>query len=332
MNKFFKGVLILLIPLVIIFITYLILDPFNLSHSNFLKTKCMNQQAFEVVKMNHFMEYSSSVTYNSYLFGNSKCNVFKQGEWGKQIGDESKVEMANLGSPGERILHIRNKLKYIEKKGLPIDNVLLILDKKILANSDGKYLYGPVYMHHSLSNGTWKGENIVEGFSYFMNDYYFMKYFTKVAGYDTEDNKIVVLRGTDKPFEKLPTSFETSYYSDFDEDINKDSIGHLNKQMFKEWEYLDWNTEVSKLDRRLLKEIAEIFERNNTNYKIVFGPLYYENKIADKNIEVFKELFDSNRVWDFSGQKKYQNNPMYWYDTDHYRTTISNEILSTIYH
>ena len=81
----------------------------------------------------------------------------------------------------------------------------------------------------------------------------------------------------------------------------------------------------------LLENIHSIFKKHNSDVRIVISPLYNQKKLNEKDLAYLKNLFGTERVFDFSGINKITNDYNNYYEASHYRPHVSRELMEIIY-
>ena len=81
----------------------------------------------------------------------------------------------------------------------------------------------------------------------------------------------------------------------------------------------------------MLQEIFDIFTKHKTNYKVIINPLYDQVKFNNQDLNYLIQLFGKDKVFDFSGVNKFTNDYKNYYETEHYRPTVANEVMKEIY-
>jgi len=123
----------------------------------------------------------------------------------------------------------------------------------------------------------------------------------------------------------------------FDEEINTDSTNYYTAKINQGVFYKRTKStsdpiaisQTSQLD--LLREIKAVFDRHNTNYKIVISPLYDQKTLDEKSLNILNTIFGTSNVYDFSGINNYTSNIANYYETSHYRPRVARDILNKIY-
>lgn len=315
MKRLFKNIVLLLLPLLLLFVSFLIFDPFSILHRHLVAFKSVTQEAYDITKMDACSKLNLK-NYNSFVFGNSKCNGFKAASWKAKLSQGDSI--LNFSSPGENISHITNKIKFIQEQESDIDNVLIVLDDNIFKNHKGKYLKGPVYLHHFISTDKTKWNNIDKGFGYFVNDFYFVKYFKKCLNINTASNNFILL-GKEKNQRRYNHALEI--ISKTEKTSNAIFIDTIKQTNFV----------AHKKDSLKLINLKNTFEQEDTDFKIVIGP-YYNNTHFSKNLKrLLNNIFGKENVYDFSKTNKFIDEPNYWIDNVHFTSEVGDQILDSIY-
>lgn len=88
---------------------------------------------------------------------------------------------------------------------------------------------------------------------------------------------------------------------------------------------------IAEAQKIMLQEIFDIFNKHQTNYKVIINPLYNQVKLNQEDLKYLIRLFGKDKVFDFSGVNKFTNDYKNYYETEHYRPTVANEVLNEIY-
>lgn len=336
MKKFILRLLLLFSPLLFLFGAFLFFDPFAMygPPSSFTIAESMNDDA---QTFRTFDTYNDSLQYNAFILGNSKTLAILSTDWKKQIGDDTRV--FKFGSPGESILNMRKKLEYAILKGNNIDHVLLLLDNKILKNTDNtnKEFTGPVYLKGHKSSYHNKLDYLGTGFYYYLYDGYFRKQLNYLkrsnhtASMQTSPNWDLIENVMHREeFELLNRSNEFFRW-DTEQQILNDSAAWVQSLPKMNGDTKNYNQVLDQRDIAHLKAIKDMFDKYQTKYKIVFGPEYDCIKLDGKVKEEFIAIFGYLNVFDFSADTAYCNNPYNFYEPNHYRPIVGKKMLERIY-
>lgn len=91
---------------------------------------------------------------------------------------------------------------------------------------------------------------------------------------------------------------------------------------YREGERFLWETQTE-----LLKEIDQICRKHNTSVKIIISPDYNQISINPADVEILKDIFGYENVFDFSGINEYTNDIHNYYERGHYRPILGARLL-----
>ena len=81
----------------------------------------------------------------------------------------------------------------------------------------------------------------------------------------------------------------------------------------------------------MLEDIKTIFDKHNTNYKIVISPLYDQKKLNPMDLKLLQNIFGEQNIFDYSGINEITNDFHNYYETSHYRKKVGDRIMNEIY-
>jgi len=81
----------------------------------------------------------------------------------------------------------------------------------------------------------------------------------------------------------------------------------------------------------LLNDMASIFHKQKTDYRIVISPLYDQLKLNAGDLETLRRIFGTENVYDFSGINEITKDYHNYYENSHYRPHVCTSILDEIY-
>jgi hypothetical protein len=318
-------------------ISYFVFDPFQVlySYDSYFSNK-------EVIKLGKNKDFISTTTfvnninrkkisYDSFLFGNSRSIFYETADWKKHIGGESKCY--HFDANGEGLFAISKKIELIKKEGLRLKHVLLFLDYKTLTQTKpatGNHLF--VMTPTLLNNENFFNFHITFLRTYlkpkFLMGYLDYKLFKKLRPY--------MLKG--QIFEDNPVEYDVETNEvkfDYFEQLIASNQYYTPERMAVFYQRDSLETEhpaiIGPKQKNILQKIHKIFERDSTDYNIIIHPLYDQKKLSQEDINYLRQLFGENRVFDFSGindiTKDYNN----YYEQSHYRPHIARKILDEIY-
>ena len=330
MKRFFRFCLLLCLPLLILVLIYVMIDPFKVIwHYD------VYYQSNDVVGLNrgyvsamHYSNHQKDYNYDSFIFGNSRSFAYHGEEWKKYIPESSVCYQFNAsgGSVGELL----GEVKFINKNGT-LKNALLILDRELLSRTEmGGILFA---MPPILKNGKGSLRFQIEYFNAFYSIGFLKAYI---------DYKISNIY---KPY---MGSFIINNKTNLDYDLtNNELFWDKQEQMIAEGNYYTAErvkvfddaqfpgkvSEIALNNERIemLREIKNIFDAQRTDYRIVISPIFDQIKINPSDLQCLNDIFGQNYVFDFSGVNKWTADYHNYYENSHYRTCVANEIMQIVY-
>ena len=118
-------------------------------------------------------------------------------------------------------------------------------------------------------------------------------------------------------FDKIDKKINENFYDEdkithFHESIRKGSVDQV----------------IGKKQKNILIELKNIFERHNTDVKIVINPLVTLEKFNDSDLKYLRVLFGKENVFDFSGENEITTNFYNYYEKTHYRLSCCLQDLT----
>lgn len=330
MKRFIRFCLLLCLPIILMFIFYIAIDPFKVvrhydvyyTTDNFVGLN----RGFVSAKHynNHYYEYN----YNSFIFGNSRSIAYYVEEWEKYIPKESVCYHfdANGGSVGETYYQI----KFINEHG-NINNALLIFDLDLLGRTEmqGILFSCPPFIKENKSLLSFYHQYFVSfydfEFFYAFLDYSIHKKYKPYMGFS--------INNPERAMEYNPIINELNWNNQ--EEIIGKGLYYTSERIdgFNNAQFTDTVSKsvLNEERKELLKGIKSIFDIQNTNYRIIISPIYNQVKINPADLQYLYDVFGKEYVFDFSGPNKWTSDYHNYYETSHYRPCVANEIMEIVY-
>lgn len=277
-----------------------------------------------------FLNQSKTIPYNAFIFGNSRSCFYQAEHWAQKI---KTPYIFHFDGWQESLLNIHHKLHFLDSRNSPIDHALLILDYSTLSGVEEQK--GHLFISHpAMSELSW---------------YQFHLEFFKTFAFSDFRNAFLDLKwsGKVKPYMKtqLIINDKPSYYQVKYNEIKNKGDDHLiatnpdsfyNARRLKIFYKRPEIPEIHKpiigpYQKKLLQEIKGIFDKKNTNYRLVISPLYNQKKLSESDIQYLKQLFGEAFVFDFSGKNKWTEDYRNYYETSHYLPQVANAVLDSVY-
>ncbi len=327
-SRLFRFFFIGLIPLIIISVLYIYLDPFKvLKHYNdFSNPYVISNRDYNSTTM--FINNKRKNKYNSFIFGSSRTLAFKPNSWRKYLSEKDNPFMFDASA--ESIYGIYAKLKYLDSTNVKINNAFILLCRDCtfnrITNDEGH-----LFIKHPATSRENKFVFQFEFFKAYLNpNFLFSLYSYKILG-------------VYKPFmagyienRKITSDSITNEMSIIDQEIeitqNRTAYYAKRREVFYErnGEKMDSTPRINNNAKFMVMEIKRILEKNKTNYKIVLSPLYEQIKFNSEDLLFLKNEFGNN-LYDFTGKNKFTDKITNYYEKSHFRPMVGDSILEIIY-
>lgn len=332
MISWLKNIAVFLIPVYVLVLTYLILDPFRVVgelEASKIGPVASSDDYYTVERFLHNLREKNS--YNTYVFGNSKTLAFSP----ESVCREVECSYFNFGAPGESIRNIRDKLKLILEQGQELNLALIVLDHKILINENNAHpdFKGPVYEHHpKVSQKSWI-EFHMSFLKYYVRDFFFYD-FIKWKFTNTWENSY---QGKiSRPESLLPSIYNPiqnfTFRTEAESRIRQSPTVYFEsvQSEMRRAEAGVYKTTLSDNQLNMLVEIRKIFIEQESDFCIILGPYWNKNRISKEIVLILKDVFGDERVFDFTGENRWNSDMHLWYESNHYRPEVGADILNDI--
>jgi len=265
--------------------------------------------------------------YDSYVFGSSKSHAFMTKEWGKYIKAKN---IFHFDANSEGLYGLYTKLKFIDKTGDSIKNVLIICDPfffEITSDADD-FLYKKdcKVTGSSVLSFQWVF------FKAFLSDGFFVSYFdySLFGKYrDYMHGQITEIK------DSIGIVSNDFYFYGTKMKLKEDSAGYYIQRNWMFYKRKDSafysDATIGSKQVSMLKEIKEIFNKYHTACKMIISPLYSEEYFNLTDKAKLQDIFGNEAVYDFSGKNSITTNVGNYYDQNHYKDFIGSQILKEIY-
>lgn len=333
MKKLFILLLKFFTPLLVVVAIYAWLDPFKViwHYNSFYEADTTLSLPLDkdYISTATYDNHYKTENYDSFIFGNSRSVLYQAAEWKKYIPASSKPY--HFDAAAETLYGICKKIQYIDSKNEKLNNVLLVFDHMVLGRD--KSQNGHLFAVSPQLTGY---ENIGDFHLQFLRTFFSYKF---LPGYI--DYKIT---GKVKPYMTKTTLRKEAFLYDYhtnemllttaEKEIADGTFytAERMKVFYKRDSVQTYATSVIKENqKKLLTEIARIFKKQGTNYKIVISPLYDQKKPDKADMAYLQTLFGSENIFDFSGINSITNDYRNYFESSHYRPHVATKILNEIY-
>lgn len=302
-------------------------DPFKVlrTYADFSKPVIVPNRDY--VSTETFIRNNPHYHYNSFIFGSSRTMAFKPARWKKYLPQDAEPFLFDASN--ESIYGIYTKIKWLDQQGIPLKNVLLLIchDRTFTHSSNVDshlYIKHPAVSGESMRDFQWlffkayiQPDFWIRFYGYQLLGYQsWMKGFIqeKPIFYDTRNNTIYM------PFqERLVSQHPDEYYKE------KKGVFYQRKG-----QKIDKSTIIEYRQEKMLQEIATIFKKHHTNYKIILSPLYEQVKFHPNDLAILQKLFPK-RVYDFTGKNGLTSFYQNYYEQSHFRTGVGDAVMKKVY-
>lgn len=329
MRRFLRKIALFFLPLVVLLVCYVILDPFKViwHYDNYrAHPDGVSLNRGFVSAMTYKQQYPT-YHYDSFILGNSRSLFYQVSEWKKHLPDSSVCY--HFSASGGSINGLYYQIKYIDDCGERLNNVLIILDHQILNKLDS---HGPYHATPPLLTGYRNWFSFHAGFIKTWCNIDFLRYWAEYK-----------MTGDFKDY--MNKHLENSEGYSYDPISNEESLSRndsliaagrfYDAHKIKEFSHYQ-HPAVSPIlltdeGMEVLSRIRDIFSRHHTSYRIVISPLYDQYKLNPEDEKSLKLIFGDDCVYNFSGVNRWTTDYHNYYEVSHYRPHVASEIMDSIY-
>jgi len=321
MKKFLINILLIIgIPFVLIFSLYWITDPFKINKPFSLDYYSDVNRDYLSTEL--FFLQNPKYHYNSFVFGSSRCSGINTYTWkyllNKNTHQKDTVSQFLFQAWSETIGGINQKIEYLDKNNIPVNNALILIDVVAAFRKNPVDVLG--IKHYKLS-----GQSKI----------LYQKLF--IQSYMSSPSEILASIKNmfkPKPIYQLDTvsndwikdnkyNFMTEPVRD--STLNKSKFG--NRPLEKQFAKKTITTEYFNI----LKNIKNIFDKHQTNYKIILTPTYDQIHINNEDLKILEQIFGADNVFNFSGKNYITEDKYNFMDIEHFDLIVGWWILNKIY-
>lgn len=338
-NKIYKFCLLSLLaalPVAAFIGIYIWLDPFRIIHT--YEPYFSDKDPMHVgwnksfISTDNFNRHYKKEKYDSYIFGSSRSINYLASDWRPHL--PANASIYHFDASSETLTGILYKIKYIKSKGLDIRNALIILDIELLSKQENRdnHLF---IQHPDLT----PGHDFLKFHITFFNVFR-QRAFLK-ALYDLKRHDF-------QPY-MVETGILTQHNPSYDPITNEerypamDSLIRISPEKYytaerlapfpknKEEILAPSYLETGSTSYNILCQIKENLG-NNCDYYIIVSPTIKLLKINASDLKALRQIFGTERVFDFSGKNKISEDYHSYYDNkSHSRPEICKILIDSIY-
>ncbi|WP_375238839.1 hypothetical protein [Aurantibacter sp.] len=326
MKRFIKKLSLFILPFIIIIIVIQFFDFFKIyaDYPDYFKNNRISKNR-TVIATKTFFKYKDSIPYNTFTFGNSRAQAYKNSSLIKHFGKKTKP--FHFDSDGESLYGIYKKIEFLSLNKANLTNVIIILDASTLSVTKQRNAY------NYINPPEFKDVSQFKFYSTFIQASSNIKLITALADYNifkTKRDYINKCILTVKYFDHYdPFTLDCSYNNEIA--LKKDSILYYKKDFSKRKSYIKPYIEPTKKHTDLFQKINRILKTNKSNYTIIVSPLYNQNPINKEYLTLLNDIFGFENVFDFSGKNQFTEHVGHYYEWSHYKPFLAEQLLDSIY-
>lgn len=332
MKKFVKYSIIFCLPFLLWVVTYIVTDPFKAlwHHKVYYDSTSIYPMNTPLISTMTYVNQREKYHYDSFIFENSRSLFYDVKDWEKYLPQHNTC--FHFWTSGGYIKSWHDKVRFIDENHDTIKNALCVLDHEALSLLENKTFWHaiepPILDYYS----NWKDFQLSH-FKAFCDSRFIVclidyKIFGKYRSYMKEYLSNPLRR------EKYDIITNERRRPDAEEQITNGT--YYDAEHVKVFENVQkpgtFSSHIlTEEERRLIREIREIFDRHHTNYEIVLGPQYDQIKLNDDTMNFLYETFGQEHVHDFTGVNKWTSDYHNYYENSHYRPCVASEIMDLVY-
>ncbi len=329
MKSFLKTILrFLLLPIVIFIfavVGYFIFDPFKALYSYDSYTHSHANRDY--YGLENFKKRYPQQKYNSFIFGSSRTLAYRASSWVKHLDQDSHPYM--MDGYGENIYGIYHKILYLDSLNVEIKNALIILDTDATLMNDEPLKNLFLFTKHPeiSKKSMWSFQ--LENFEAYLNPNMVLRYYLYRFGGMKNEFIYTYLGNIRASVDSISNELRRE---DLEKQIKTDP-NFFNRPVFYERikGEVVVNKQITPHINEMLVDIAHVFEKQHTNYKIIIGPDYEMKKYAENDRLTLEKIFGKDHIYDFSGKNSFTELKTNYYENSHYRPMIGDSIMNYIY-
>lgn len=335
-SRFIGRCLIAAIPLLLLLGAYILLDPFKVVYdTNPAMPPNGTILPFNkgLISLRAYENERNIRHYNAFIFGSSRTIYYRASDWACHLPSDASI--IHMDASSETTEGILLKLRYIESVGDSIQYALI--EFAPWAFSTKKEDIIPYRIPHQLTDSP----AIIFHWKYF-HDFLQRDFIKTYAMYlltgdpiERSDHRIFSFCGfnydiatnecINDSIESLISAAPQRYFpsrftpDEFAAEFARDSVPPT------------LSPAIDSLQKSMLTEMRQIFDRNHTDYRIIIGPDWQRDNIAPEDLNILTETFGHDHVYNLSQWHQITDSQHNFYDHTHYRPHIAKAIIDSIY-
>ena len=324
-KKIFIGFIISIIPVLLIVIRYLIIDPYNDLPIHYQKDITYIFQSLGDQTTKKIL--SSQKKINCFIFGSSKSLSFKAIDCKKKLFKNNKtLHPYHYANWGESIGGIYKKLLFLNSENLQLKYIFILLDGNLSFRGNGN---AHDFDHYMISG--------ISPISYYYK--HFSEFINPTSYYFNENIRILLNQKNDASYYyrcHFDTKFNDLYYNKklIKNKNQKKQLSKIKNTLVKELlrnrgKSNYFKRQISTNEKNILKKIKMLLTKSNTKYIFILTPIKNRFKLNNYDFEFLEKLFP-NKIIDASGNNLLTEKNLLFIDNIHYFSIINEKIMDSV--
>lgn len=298
-------------PLIILVALYIITDPFrNLGAFDLNDFSEVNR---EYVSMELFLKNNNTQNYNAFVLGSSRACGINTYYWKSKLNDSTANQFL-FQAWAETITGIYQKINFLDSNGNHIKHALVLIDIPSTFIDEQEATEALKIKDHRLSEKPFLYNQLLFFKAYLKPDFVISSFYktTSVPTFDTISNDWI---GSNKDTWHV--------YPEQNFNLSKDNFPKTIPKIEHEL--------ISKELKEILIRINTIFDKHNTDFKILISPSYSQIEVNPNDLNTLINIFGENRIFDFSGKNEISIDKYNFSDPGHFDWVAGKKMLDIIY-
>lgn len=317
MKKFLiKTLLFFGIPLVLVLVIYWLSDPFKTNGKFDLAD--VNTLNREYLSTELYLKNEKKEKYDSFIFGSSRGCGINTYKWKAHLPEGSSQFLFQAWA--ETVTGILQKIKFLDRRDVAINNTIILLDIPASFSKVQEPTTAIALKHYALS-GKSKLYFHTTLFVEFLKPSEILKSLGEI--FEKPVNKI--------DFDTISNDWNKS--SEFNWTIMPKQDSTLNKRKFGKRPKVEIASRrlISAEFETILRQIAAILKKHNTDYRIIVTPSYNQLAINPIDLKLIQTIFSSEKVFDYSGKNWLTEDKFNFSDIHHFDEIVGWKMLEDVY-
>ncbi|GAB2865681.1 hypothetical protein [Hymenobacter ruber] len=324
-GKLLLNVFLLTLPFSAVVASYLVLDPFQvLYHYDAFATQVIPNRDYVSTEM--FVNNYPRHRYQSFILGNSRTLAFAVRDWVKYTHDPLSFHYDALA---ESLFGVWKKLQFLENQGAGLNNVLIICDPQLLAQT--RDVDSHLFRKDPRLTGELPFRFQLSFFRAYLARFFFFHFWKlKLTGQVTPGMEdLFNTRGGG-----IAPVTNDMLLTEAEQQIATDSVGfyaHNPGLPPRPARPPVSPAVIGPEAKQQLVAIQTILARHHTKYHFIISPLYDQAALNPADLAYLVRIFGQTHIHNFSGVNEFTRYPGYYYESSHYRPLVGRKIMQLIY-